>query len=481
MLRSGGFEALRQREFARLDAQGAVYLDYTGAGLAPSSLVEAHRAALEHGVFGNPHSAHAASRRSTVLLDDAREAVLAFFGVNASTHAVCFTANATAAAKLVAESYAFDDCHGLLLSADNHNSLNGIREYARRAGAPVCYASLDDELRLDEPVGLLGAKSGWKGALVAFPAQSNFSGVRHPLSLVGESHALGFDVLLDAAAFVPTCALDLQACAADFVILSFYKMFGYPTGVGALIAKRDALARLRRPWFAGGTVAFASVQNDRHALRSTHEGFEDGTPNFLAVSAIPAGLAFLRGLRLDAIATRVHALTETLLLSLQSLRHSNGAPLITIYGPRDMRDRGGIIAFNVLDVDGASVPYEWVEQELSDHDVFVRGGCFCNPGAAEAAFHFDRDATARCLATLAHTFTVERLAECLGPAVAVGALRASIGVPTNRRDLARAISALVEFRDYRRTQLARSTNGAVGPRVAARERAQLRFEPTLIR
>ena len=454
MLTSGGFEALRQREFARLDAQGEVYLDYTGTGLAPSSLVEAHRAVLERGVFGNPHSSHAASRRSTALLDDAREAVLAFFGVDGSTHAVCFTANATSAVKLVAESYPFNDRHGLVLSADNHNSLNGIREYARRAGAPVCYAPLDDELRLHEPGGLLRAKSAWNGGLVAFPAQSNFSGIRHPLSLVGDAHALGFDVLLDAAAFVPTCALDLHACAADFVVLSFYKMFGYPTGVGALIATREALARLRRPWFAGGTVDFASVQNDRHALRSTHEGFEDGTPNFLAISAIRTGLAFLSGLRLDAITTRVHALTESLLLSLQALRHSNGSPLVTIYGPRDMRDRGGIIAFNVLDVDGAPVPYECVERELSGHDVFVRGGCFCNPGAAEAAFHFDPDATAVCLASLAYSFTVERLAECLGPTVPVGALRASIGVPTNRRDLARALSALVQFRDCRRTPLA---------------------------
>ena len=189
MLTPGGFEALRKREFARLDERGEVYLDYTGTGLAPSSLVEVHRAALERGVFGNPHSSHAASRRSTALLDDARQAVLAFFGVDASTHAVCFTANATGAAKLVAESYPFNDRQGLLLSADNHNSLNGIREYARRAGAPVCYAPLDDELRLDEPVGLLRAKSAWKGGLVAFPAQSNFSGVRHPLSLVGDAHA----------------------------------------------------------------------------------------------------------------------------------------------------------------------------------------------------------------------------------------------------------------------------------------------------
>lgn len=41
--------------------------------------------------------------------------------------------------------------------------------------------------------------------------------------------------------------------------VSFYKMFGYPTGVGALIAKKSFLAKLRRKWFSGGTVDFVQT------------------------------------------------------------------------------------------------------------------------------------------------------------------------------------------------------------------------------
>ncbi len=74
--------------------------------------------------------------------------------------------------------------------------------------------------------------------LFAFPAQSNFSGVRHPLALVSQARAAGWHVLLDAAAFVPTSPLDIAAVGPDFVCVSFYKMFGYPTGVGCLIARR---------------------------------------------------------------------------------------------------------------------------------------------------------------------------------------------------------------------------------------------------
>jgi len=67
-------------------------------------------------------------------------------------------------------------------------------------------------------------------------------------------HAKGWDVLLDAEAFVPTNHLDLTAIQPDFVSVSFYKMFGYPAGVGALLVRRSALAKLKRPWFAGGTI-----------------------------------------------------------------------------------------------------------------------------------------------------------------------------------------------------------------------------------
>ena len=69
--------------------------------------------------------------------------------------------------------------------------------------------------------------------LFAYPAQSNFSGVRHPLSLVASAQQLGYTALLDAAAFVPTSRLDLRRVRPDFVTMSFYKLFGIPTGIGA--------------------------------------------------------------------------------------------------------------------------------------------------------------------------------------------------------------------------------------------------------
>lgn len=167
--------------------------------------------------------------------------MLDFFAGDPQEYAVIFTPNASGALKLVGESYPFTTASRYLVAYDNHNSVNGIREFARADGAQVTYMpTIAPDLRLDARAvraQLAGADHS-AANLFAYPAQSNFSGVQHPLEWVAEAQSLGWDVLLDCAAFTPTNRLRLDEVRPDFVPLSFYKMFGYPTGVGALIAKR---------------------------------------------------------------------------------------------------------------------------------------------------------------------------------------------------------------------------------------------------
>jgi selenocysteine lyase/cysteine desulfurase len=301
------FEDLRAREFARLDRAGVAYLDFAASGQHAASQAIAYANFLADGVFGNPHSEHQPSRDSSAAIAAAREALLDAVGLSAEDYAVCFTANTSAAIKLVAEAWPFGPRRGLILSQDNHNSVNGMREFARRAGAPVQMLPLAPDLRLDDAEARLAALPESEGGLFAFPAQSNFSGVRHPLRLAAAAKARGHDVLIDAAGLSPGGCAALCGCRADFIALSFYKLFGLPTGVGALLARHEALARLRRPWFAGGTVDFVSVELDRHQLQAGAEGFHDGTPNFLGIAAVPSGFALLRALDPQRIGRRLDA------------------------------------------------------------------------------------------------------------------------------------------------------------------------------
>lgn len=457
------FRSLRDREFARLDARGTAYLDFTGAGLYGATQVERHVELLRGAVLGNPHSESLPSRASTAILERARRRVLESLGGDTDEHVVCFTTNATAALRLVGEAFPFVSGSHLVLSADNHNSVLGIREMARAKGARIHVLPLDGELRLDDPGARLPVADPGSPSLLSFPAQSNFSGVRHPLGLVDRAREAGYRVLLDAAAFVPTCRLDLGDVPADFVALSFYKIFGYPTGVGALVARRQALEELRRPGFAGGTVAFASVSQDLHRLLDGPEAFEDGTPPFLGVSALEAGYDFLDTVGLERLDRRVKTLVAGLLQGLSGLRHEAGGPMVRLHGPSDTRDRGGTVAFSVLARDGTAVPFARVVRRADEAGVAVRGGCFCNPGASEAAFGLPGASLAACYeAFRTGPFTPEGLSRCLD-GVPVGAVRASVGMATVEEDVRRLLEVVEKAAGAGRGTASKTKRATVSP------------------
>ena len=205
-------DELREREFSRLDEQGHGYLDYTAGGLYAASQVRRHAERLVASVLGNPHSNNPASVRSTEMVEASRRHVLRFFNASPDEYGVVFTANASQALKLVGEAYPFEAGDQFLLTFDNHNSVNGIREFDRARGARTPYVPvLPPELTADESTleRMLAERPLGGRNLFAYPAQSNFSGVQHPLEWIERAQRLDWDVLLDAAAFVPTNCLDL--------------------------------------------------------------------------------------------------------------------------------------------------------------------------------------------------------------------------------------------------------------------------------
>jgi len=393
---------------------------------------------------------------ATAAVESTRRDVLRWF--NGTRDYVCvFTQNATAALKLVGESYPFAEGSRLLLTADNHNSVNGVRQYALAGGATVEYTALTvPELRLDrhDVTARLAAPGPGVPRLFAFPAQSNFSGVKHPLDLVAEARGLGWDVLLDAAAFAPTNRLDLEAVRPDFVSISFYKMFGYPTGVGCLLARRDALARLRRPWFAGGTVNFATVQARAHLLSPGEAGFEDGTLNFLAIPAVAIGLRHLERAGLERVATRVQCLTGWLLQELLALKHANGRSLVRIYGPMTTTMRGGVVTMNFYDPDGHLLDYRRIEELAGTRRISLRTGCFCNPGTGETAEHITEDDILAAL-DQSHDMSLPRFLQFITHrgGKSAGAIRVSVGIASNFLDVQRFVEFARSMRDQTRLSI----------------------------
>jgi len=429
---------LRASEYSRLDRAGHVYLDYTGGGLYAETQIMRHQALLLENTFGNPHSSNPTSLASTRLVEDTREAILRFFNADPNEYLAIFTANASGALKLVGESYPFPGGR-YLLTFDNHNSVNGIREFAHARGAEVTYIPVNlPEMRLDASrlEFELARPSPGGHNLFAYPAQSNFSGVQHSLEWIEKAHAFGWDVLLDAAAFVPTNRLDLNRVKPDFVPISFYKIFGYPTGIGALIARKQALEKLHRPWFAGGTITVASVQGNKYYLAEGAPAFEDGTLDYLNIPAVAIGLEHIQAIGYEVIHERVRCLTGWLLDNLTSLKHSNGKPLVRVYGPTTTEGRGGAVTVNFFDADGHAMDHRFIEQEANKVNISLRTGCFCNPGAGEIALGLSRMELAACFNQPEHEsrLSLEDFRLCID-GKSSGAVRISIGMVTNFNDI----------------------------------------------
>jgi selenocysteine lyase/cysteine desulfurase len=261
--------------------------------------------------------------------------------------------------------------------------------------------------------------------------------VQHPLRWIETAHEHGYDVLLDAAAYVPSNRLDLSVVKPDFVPVSWYKVFGYPTGVGCLIARHEALGRLRRPWFAGGSVYLASVQGDWHSLAPGEARFEEGTLSFLQIPDLEFGLSWVNGIGIDRIHERVMCLAGWLIKRLAGLRHGNGQPMAQIYGPTSTRDRGATVAFNLLDPGGQVIDERAVAQASTAAGISIRTGCHCNPGASEGASQLTRQALRT--AARARPQTMDQYIGLLG-LPSGGALRASVGLASNVHDVERFLA-----------------------------------------
>ena len=330
-----------------------------------------------------------------MLVEQARAAVLRYFNAAESEYACIFTPNATGALRLVGEAYPFGPSGRFLATFDNHNSVNGIREFARAKGAQTAYVPLEaPDLRVADAVleRYLDDAGPAGRNLFAYPAQSNFSGVKHPLEWIAAAQERGWDVIVDAAAFVPDEPRSTsRRWKPDFVPISFYKLFGYPTGIGALLARREALARLKRPWFSGGTVDRRErpgrhgrpalgprAVRGRHGQLPRHPGDRD-RPAAHRADRHRHDLAAGRGTRHLAARMRCSGCgTPTAARPRASTGRRRG-----IAAARRSRSTSctRTAASSTSGTSTASRP---------PHGISVRTGCFCNSGAGETAFSISK-------------------------------------------------------------------------------------------
>ncbi|KAH6768695.1 molybdenum cofactor sulfurase [Perilla frutescens var. frutescens] len=406
-------DEIRATDFKRLN--DVVYLDHAGATLYSESQMEGLFKDLNSTIYGNPHSQSNCGLTTSDVVWEARQQILGFFNASPKEYNCIFTSGATSSLKLVGETFPWSSRSNYMYTMENHNSVLGIREYALREGAAAIAVDIEDIADFDLISGRKSVinivphtvqKRGEADCnkkdetsetynLFAFPSECNFSGLRFNLDLVnsikeGSYQMPGISptqrkvfyrslnsgnwmVLIDAAKGSTTCPPDLSKYKADFVVISFYKLFGYPTGIGALIARN-------------GTVAASIADIDFYKRRDgVEEYFEDGTVSFLSIASLHHGFKILNTLSMPAISRHTSLLASYVRNALLKLRHENGNCVCTLYGNNNPEltcdAMGPIVSFNLKRPDGSWFGYREVEKLASLSNIQLRTGCFCNPGA----------------------------------------------------------------------------------------------------
>jgi len=404
------------------------------------------------------------------MIQALRELTLRYCQASEGEYECIITHGATSAIQLVADCFPWGEDGEFHYTADNHTSVVGIQGSMISKGSStasrVTCVSVEEfkQWYSSKPSATIdsGDKGEQKNCLFAFPMESNFSGTRYSLDIVsqiqdGTIALCGgrscFRVLVDAAKASSSFPPDLSTSKPDFIAMSYYKIFGYPTGLGALLVHRNAMKDLKPRYFGGGTVDFLLPERNMIAFKDSVARFENGTLSFLSIPAAVFGFAWLE---------KTHGIPQTidhsaldvalhLAATLHDLSHVNGYPVCAVYGQwssilhKDitLEDicciQGPTVTFNVFDAHGQAYGGREIETAARLHGIYLRSGSLCNAGALRHALQIDPDQMAvwrdlgySCSGTIS---TLD--------GVPTGAIRASFGYASTRDDaekIARFIS-----------------------------------------
>lgn len=372
--------AALRKDFAYYDrAEAPVYLDHACMTLKPRAVVDAVRRYYEETPYCAGRAVYEGSLQVEEALQRGRAALAALLG--ARPEGTVYAKNATEAINLVSHAFPWRAGDVVLTTDREHNSnlVPWQRLASRGVRHEVVASRPDGTLDLDAWQARLARRDV---ALVAAVHVSNLDGYEAPArELVALAHDHGARVLLDGAQAAGHAPVDLARLGADFYAVSVHKMLG-PTGVGALLARPDALALLS-PFLTGGDTVARTTYESAELLEGP-ERFEAGLQNYAGLVAVEPAIAYLRAVGLDAI----HAHERALMM--RAAKALEGAPGLAPVGA-PLAARSGIVPFALDEVD----PHALAILLEDKHRMLVRSGDHCLhswfnargvPGAVRASF-----------------------------------------------------------------------------------------------
>jgi cysteine desulfurase family protein (TIGR01976 family) len=314
-----------RRRFPALD-RGLAFFDAPGGTQVPEEVVEAIAEYLRRS-NANLGGAFETSRRSDLLVDEARRAAGGFLG--ASDEEVVFGANMTTLNFALTRALGRELSEGdeiVVTRLDHDGNVAPWLELARDIGMRVRFAEIRDDTTLD--LDRLAALLSERTRVVAFPWASNAVGTIVDVARVAElAHDAGALAWVDAVHYAPHGPIDVAAAGVDVLLCSPYKFFG--PHLGLAFARAELLSRWR-------PYSVRPVAESPGGIR-----YETGTLAHELLAGFVAALSYLESIGYDAIVPYERELGERLLAGLpeswqlHGLRSMEGrVPTFLLTSPR---------------------------------------------------------------------------------------------------------------------------------------------------
>lgn len=312
------------------------------------------------------------SQLSSWVFEEARSIIADFVHADA-TASVIFCKNTTEAINKLAGRFqcpaARDERPIILTSIMEHHS----NELPWRKVGKVIHVGLNPDGTINQPdfYEKLDQLRG-QVQLVAVSGASNVTGYVNPVhAFAQKAHEAGAQIVVDAAQLGAHRPIDVKPHTdpghIDYLAFSAHKMYA-PYGIGVLVAQKNIFEVGSPEYVGGGTVDIVSLESAY--WKDLPEREEAGTPDIVGVVALAKAIKILLEIGFDAIIDHEAALTAYALKRLAEI------PEVIIYGDADAksaRDRLGVIAFNIKDMNHALVA-----AILSyEGGIGARNGCFC--------------------------------------------------------------------------------------------------------
>jgi cysteine desulfurase/selenocysteine lyase len=348
-----------------IDGKRLVYLDNAATSQKPESMINALSDYYRNNNANIHRGIHTLSEEATAAYEGTRQLIAEFIGAP-EPRSVIFTRNTTESLNLVAYSWgrknllAGDEI--VITPMEHHSNVVPWQLLAAERGAKVVYLELTADGLLD--VESAKKKITDKTKIVSITQMSNVLGTITPVREIADiAHKHGAIFIVDGAQGVPHLPTNVVDLGADFLAFSFHKMLG-PTGVGVLWGKPEILESMP-PFLSGGDM-ISVVTRERSKWNELPWKFEAGTPNIADVIASRAALDYLVKLGMKNVRAHEIEITSYALNRLKELGD------VTIYGPHDANQRGGVISFNLTGMH----PHD-LGHILNESGIAIRAGHHC--------------------------------------------------------------------------------------------------------